>query len=1559
MTDFIFVAPNFQGSLGNSNDFLELTTLPGGTGWASNGSLPGPGDTVQVGNASSAAINNYMTVGNPDVSGQLSVGTWEGGITLLPGSSLTVNLYQDYFDTSFGLMGSVPTSAGTPGVSIPTTIDAGATLTTNILQVWEVFVYGTLNATTVTNDTGIGSQDPGDHANQDNFPRTTIYVFSGGTVTIGSSTAIGFVGELSGGSLTATNDLNLGQNGILNISGGGTATIQNTIEIGSVSADTDLVEISGARSALDYNGSMPFVIGDAGTATFEVLSGASQKLPDLTVGNQQGGSGTVQVSGSTLTVNGMVTIGAGGSGTATIEAGATATFSGDVTVGDLATGSGTLTVTGSGSTLTTSGTNSAVVIGGNGTASATVGSGATFNAAASAVSVDGNSNANTLSIDGAGSTMEAKSLSVDTVGVGLGMVVVSGGDLTVNGDVDLGAQVAGELQVSNNGTLTVNGNVQIGGLNGSNGFGDLEILSGSNFHWNGDFTIGGPDQLSQLLISGGSTAMPMGGSSHGSIDVVGPNSIIEVEGAGSQLSVQSLVLSNASSVTTDAKGVIVVGGAGANGTATSSPGSILVNPLASITGVGELGNGGTLTINVNGTIESENPVGSYSDLYLDAATVTGAGQVLIGAGTTLTLNAADTVLAMTFAGTTATLELEQPPQFGAAIANLQVGDSIQLDGTTVNSADLDAGAGTLTITTSSGVNLTYDVAGSLDGNQFDVVNSNGNSVLTLEPQGQQPPPPLGPVVTAGNPHVTFAVGDAPVTLDPGVSVTDGESGTLIGATVRIMGGTFANDGDLLSVNTVGTSISAMYDSVDETLTLSGTASVQKYQAVLETVSFSSTATDPTNGGADPGRTIIWTVTDGIASSSPVTTTLNVESLLDEIYLSVLQRAASSAEVTAATLLQSTVGTTGMIASIVDSPEAQHNAYPIAQIVELATGNMPTTAQLAGWVPFVESHGLLQGSSQSNPLLDQMAEAFVASTAFGNTYNGGTAVDPNAPITASIVSAIIQAATGIAATQTQINAWLATGQTIDQVFVDFALGDQYSAHIQSTVQQYLTSLADKAASNGGLGVSTTITPNDGMTAAQVQGAYQAVLQRAPTAGETNAALSIDGSIGNVGSIAAIVDSPEAQQSVYPVTQIILLATGNPPSPAQLAGWVPAVETGTSLDNMALAFVASTQFGNTYNGGTAVDPNAPITASIVSAIIDAATGIAATQTQINAWLATGETIDQVFVSFALGDQYSAHVQSTVQAYLDATAINAAGLSTVDGINATGALTLGTSATPLTGNNLTILGGSGSLTVVATGNGDTITELNTSTAGGTITANGNGDIINLANGANMITANGTGDAINLGVLSTGTSITAGQTIHALGAGDTITFATTAADSTAVTWAAASTVDGGNSSTGIGSNSTVNFGNNTGGGSEAIVLTGDLTGATTAGGTTTTGIAMITLANIHDAAGDQIILNNATTELLAGTSPENVTGAGSLAQAFDLAAADAATSQAGGKIAANTGVIDWFQYGGNTYVLEAINDTAGAAAHPALAATDELIKIVGLVSLSGESLAGHTLTL
>jgi len=698
--------------------------------------------------------------------------------------------------------------------------------------------------------------------------------------------------------------------------------------------------------------------------------------------------------------------------------------------------------------------------------------------------------------------------------------------------------------------------------------------------------------------------------------------------------------------------------------------------------------------------------------------------------------------------------------------------------------------------------------------------------------------------------------------------------------------------------------------------------------------------------------------------------------IDAAYQAVLQRLPTDAEVIAAQSLDAAIGDNGVLAAIIDSPDAQQNVYPIIQIILQQTESAAAAiAQFPALVSAVES-----GSTS----LDQLALPFVASIEFAREYNGGTLVDPNAPITAPIVSKMIQYATGVAATPDHISSWVSTGLSIEQVFVAFVQVEPSDALAQSggnvgilwATWDILRYVAENESFWGPIDY---ILPNDNLTAAQVQGAYEAVLQRAPSGAETNAALWIDSSTlgghGNVAALAVIVDSPEAQHNVYPVVQIIELATGNLPTAAQLSGWVSYVEsagllqgqlqTDPLLDQMAEAFVGSTQFGNVFNGGTAVDPNTPITASILSAIIQAATG-RATQEKVNSWLATGLTIDQVFVDFALCDHYAAHLQGTAQNLLIAMAINGAGLSTVDGSFDGAVFTLGTVQTPLTGNDLTIQGDS----VVATGDGDTITATSnvlapgnddTISGRGIIIASGNYDTISVGGDADTITASGSGDTINLGVVGgQATSITTAQTVHASGAGDTITFATTAVDTAAaITWSSASTVDGDDNSTGIGANSTVNFGNNTGNGSETIVLTGDLTGATTQGGTSTSGIAMTTLGNVHNAAGDLIVLNNATSEVLAGGGAVNVTAASSLAQAFDIAAAHAAASQSGGKIAAHTGVIDWFQYGGNTYVLEANNSTGNAATHSALAATDELVKIVGLVNLSGETLSGHTLTL
>jgi hypothetical protein len=115
-------------------------------------------------------------------------------------------------------------------------------------------------------------------------------------------------------------------------------------------------------------------------------------------------------------------------------------------------------------------------------------------------------------------------------------------------------------------------------------------------------------------------------------------------------------------------------------------------------------------------------------------------------------------------------------------------------------------------------------------------------------------------------------------------------------------------------------------------------------------------------------------------------------------------------------------------------------YEIAQVIELATGHLPAAAQLNGWAAYEN-----QGGS-----VESMSEAFVASTMFGNRYNSGVLVNPDAPITFDLAQQIIENALGIAPTSAHVQTWVDTGFSVAQVFQDFALGDQFTSTVGSQV-----------------------------------------------------------------------------------------------------------------------------------------------------------------------------------------------------------------------------------------------------------------------------------------------------------------------------------------------------------------------------------------------------------------------------------------------------------------------------------------------------------------------------
>jgi hypothetical protein len=151
-----------------------------------------------------------------------------------------------------------------------------------------------------------------------------------------------------------------------------------------------------------------------------------------------------------------------------------------------------------------------------------------------------------------------------------------------------------------------------------------------------------------------------------------------------------------------------------------------------------------------------------------------------------------------------------------------------------------------------------------------ILSASDTFTLTVMPVNDAPV--LADVTNANyRPHA------APVTLSPALTLSDVDSATLIGATMRIAGGIFPGDGDVLAASVAGTAITAGYNAATETLTLSGTDTLAHYQQVLASVTFESTSANPTDFGAHPARTVEWQVNDGAAGNNlgSVATTIDI------------------------------------------------------------------------------------------------------------------------------------------------------------------------------------------------------------------------------------------------------------------------------------------------------------------------------------------------------------------------------------------------------------------------------------------------------------------------------------------------------------------------------------------------------------------------------------------------------------------------------------------------------------------------------------------------------------
>jgi hypothetical protein len=227
---------------------------------------------------------------------------------------------------------------------------------------------------------------------------------------------------------------------------------------------------------------------------------------------------------------------------------------------------------------------------------------------------------------------------------------------------------------------------------------------------------------------------------------------------------------------------------------------------------------------------------------------------------------------------------------------------------------------------------------------------------------------------------------------------------------------------------------------------------------------------------------------------------------------------------------------------------------------------------------------------------------------------------------------------------------------------------------------------------------------------------------------------------------------------------------------------------------------------------------------------------------------------------------------------------------------------------------------------------------------------------NAENVVYASGAGDTLNA---SGGDNVFLGgngsSNSTALGAGDIINLkdggTTNVADTVAAGIANTINLIGNATLNAAGTSSTV-FGQQAY--AQAVVfVTNDTYGA--AGNMT-----VINGANLLGQYGHlSLVFNNTTSESTLGTAAGSITAMTNsqinTSEFTSLTAAlNAAVKATSGSTSA--GVIDWFQYGGNTYIVEAVQ---GSAAHTTLASGDVVIQLTGVVDLHASTWGStiHTL--
>ncbi|MDR2213076.1 MAG: autotransporter-associated beta strand repeat-containing protein, partial [Pseudomonadales bacterium] len=299
--------------------------------------------------------------------------------------------------------------------------------------------------------------------------------------------------------------------GKLVITGGGSVQDHGNQSVLGDSTDSNgFVLVDGAGSTLTLDGLV--TVGRFGTGTLTITDGGNVSNITAVIGDVQNSDGTVTVDGenSTWTNGGYLYVGASGTGTLNISAGGTVSNLNTV-IGDAKNSDGTATVDGENSTWTIVG---GLYVGASGTGTLNISAGGSVSSDWSYIGYDADSDG-TVTVDGENSAWTAG-----------GQLVVAGGG-------------SGSLFITNGGRVESGDGTQIGIGADSQG---IAGVAGANSAWTmGDNLTVANDGDGALLIQNGGAVSNTGtatiGRNAGSVGVAGVDGLGATWMAGDRLEI--------------------------------------------------------------------------------------------------------------------------------------------------------------------------------------------------------------------------------------------------------------------------------------------------------------------------------------------------------------------------------------------------------------------------------------------------------------------------------------------------------------------------------------------------------------------------------------------------------------------------------------------------------------------------------------------------------------------------------------------------------------------------------------------------------------------------------------------------------------------------------------------------------------------------------------------------------------------------------------------------------------------------------------------------------------